>query len=157
MTTTDERTRTTREDFVISEIIAHRVMRAERPCGCVGKDGEALATAYHSCKRPYSAWRAEEHAYWNLDAWSRLVSQWPAGGPKRTSREWSWGYAESGYRTELRPSGVVDIDPETNAPRMIIRDIGPHDSLGGARRPQVRRTVPSPLVHITFPEWVPAS
>jgi hypothetical protein len=100
---------------------------------------------------PYTVWRRREHAYWNLDNWSRMISTYPLNGhAKHFTRAWDW----NGGRVEAKPSGVVSINPATKQPFMVIRNIGPHDSLGGARRPDAKRTVPDMAVKVTFPDWV---
>jgi hypothetical protein len=90
----------------------------------------------------YPEWRAHEHAFYNLRAWSLMISESPF--PERDSREWARSYAEMGIRLER--SAPVDS--------VMTRDVGARDIPYYGWPYEWRMPVPSPAVHITFPDWV---
>lgn len=105
--------------------------------------------------RPYAIWRAEEHAFFNVQAWARMISEHPLGATNHQSRTWDWTSTMNGGRVQLRPSTLVSIDPLTLAPFWLWRNVGALDDQAGARHAPAKRTVPDGACHITFPDWVP--
>jgi len=145
------------EAYGISDALARLVARDKvpTPCGCVdvvARFGDKPTPHQtHRCYRPYRVWRAEEHAFFSWQAWARMIEQRPFS--THQSRQWARSYAEKGIREGVRPSVYVDLD-EHDQPRSVMRNVGPHDALAGSKRPMIHRSVPSPAVHIDFPDWV---
>ncbi len=97
-------------------------------------------------------WRIDEHNFYLHMAWERLISARP-GPAKSQSREWA-SYGHYVGRVQARAT-VAALDPDTKQPYMRIRNVGPRDALcRPGHVPSWRVTVPSPAVHITFPDWV---